>query len=98
MRKQLAERGATGILGLSRKFKQMDDDGSNSLSIQEFRNAIKEFGLDFTEAEIAELFNTFDRDRSGTIDYTEFLLKIRVGDFSVTLCHTDCLDLFLLHS
>jgi hypothetical protein len=78
LRKQLFERGSDGISGLSRKFKSMDDDGSRSLSIQEFKKALIEYGLDFTGPEIVELFNSFDRDKSGTIGYEEFLVRIRV--------------------
>jgi hypothetical protein len=78
LRKQLFERGSNGISGLSRKFKSMDDDGSRSLSISEFKKAILEHGLDFTGPEIVELFNSFDRDKSGTIDMDEFLVRVRV--------------------
>ncbi len=78
LRKQLFERGAYGISGLAKKFRTMDDDGSRSLSHEEFKKAILESGLDFTGPEIVELFNSFDRDKSGTIDYEEFLQRIRV--------------------
>lgn len=87
LRKQLFERGSYGIIGLARKFKSLDDDGSRSLSMQEFKKAIVEFGLDFTGPEIVELFNSFDRDKSGTIDYDEFLVRIRVC-LSITINHT----------
>ena len=78
LRKQLYERGSYGIIGLSRKFKSMDDDGSRTLSRQEFQKAILEYGLDFTPPEIVELFNLFDRDKNGTIGFEEFLQTIRV--------------------
>jgi phage protein U len=78
LRKQLHQRGASGIIGLSRRFKSIDDDGSNSISQMEFRKALKESGLDFTEPEIVELFNIFDVDKSGSIGLNEFLVRIQV--------------------
>jgi hypothetical protein len=78
LKSQLAARGASGIIGLSRKFRIMDDDGSKSLNLSEFKKGIRECALDLTEMEMNQLFQHFDRDRSGTIDYDEFLLGVRV--------------------
>lgn len=57
----------------------MDNDGSGSLTVDEFTQGIHECGVDFTNEEIQELFMKFDRDGSGTVDYTEFLRSIRVS-------------------
>ena len=38
---ELKSRGARGIIGLGRKFKIMDDDGSKSLNMAEFKKAMK---------------------------------------------------------
>uniref|UniRef100_A0A1A9ZST6 EF-hand domain-containing protein n=1 Tax=Glossina pallidipes TaxID=7398 RepID=A0A1A9ZST6_GLOPL len=71
-------RGARGIVGLGRVFRIMDDDGSKTLNEEEFSDGIKECGLnELTEEEIKDLFSSFDEDGSGTIDMTEFLLKLR---------------------
>jgi hypothetical protein len=48
-KEQLASRGARGIVGLSRKFRIMDDDGSGALSITEFKKAVRECSLELTE-------------------------------------------------
>jgi len=45
-RKALKNRGANGILGLSRQFKIADDNGSGTLDIYEFRKAINDFGVE----------------------------------------------------
>ena len=82
LKEQLAARGARGIIGLSRKFRIMDDDGSKSLSISEFKKGIRECSLDVTEQEMNQLFSHFDRDRSGCISYDEFLYGIRVINLS----------------
>ena len=57
----------------------MDDDGSRKLSIEEFGKGVGEYGLHFTKDEIAQLFHAFDTDQSGSIDYEEFLRRLRVN-------------------
>ena len=80
-RKKLSSRGASGILGLQRTFKIVDDDGSKSLNANEFKKCIKDMRLAFTENDAGRLFNIFDRDRSGIVSYDEFLRIIR-GDMN----------------
>lgn len=46
---RLAERGARGIIGLSRRFRSMDDDGSQALSVAEFKKAVNETNIDLTD-------------------------------------------------
>ncbi|XP_058974789.1 calcyphosin-like protein isoform X1 [Musca domestica] len=70
-------RGATGINGLGRIFRNMDDDGSKALNEYEFTKGIKECGLAVSNEEIKEMFRSFDEDGSGSINMTEFLLKLR---------------------
>jgi len=76
MRRGLKAKGANGMLGLMRQFKLADDDGSKSLSQEEFAKAIKVYGLDITDPEMVELFNKFDEDKSGYIEYEEFARQI----------------------
>ena len=49
LKKQLSQRGARGIIGLQRKFKIMDDDGSQSLSFAEFKKAMQECALSLND-------------------------------------------------
>ena len=78
LREQLAAHGARGIVGLARKFRIMDDDGSKSLNQAEFRKGLKELKMtSLSEAEIMNLFTRFDRDGSGSLDYEEFLCGVR---------------------
>lgn len=71
-------RGATGIQGLARKFKIMDDDGNRSIDLKEFEKGLREYGLtEFDKATIQEVFSVFDKDNSGTIDFDEFLTRLR---------------------
>ena len=62
-------------------FRRMDDDGSKSLQFQEFSKGIRETGLECTNEEAKEMFTTFDKDKSGSVNIDEFLLAIRVRNF-----------------
>ena len=63
LREELARRGARGIVGIGRKFRIMDDDGSKSLSLGEFKKAMRECSLDLTDTEMRMLFQHFDEVR-----------------------------------
>ncbi|XP_017773627.1 PREDICTED: calcyphosin-like protein isoform X2 [Nicrophorus vespilloides] len=70
-------RGATGILGLGRMFRRLDDDGNKQLNLDEFMVGLRESGLEIGEFEAKELFSKFDTDNSGGINMNEFLVRIR---------------------
>lgn len=59
LKAQLVARGATGIVGLARLFKIMDDDGSNTLSFPEFKKAMRECKVVLSEVELVVLFKRF---------------------------------------
>ena len=62
LKTELKSRGAHGIHGLGRKFKIMDDDGSKSLSMAEFKKAMNECNLkDLNDSDLRTLFNHFDK-------------------------------------
>ncbi|CAH2011534.1 unnamed protein product [Acanthoscelides obtectus] len=77
LRHMCLSRGATGILGLGRMFRRMDEDGSKNLNFEEFSTGMKESGIDLTEEETTELFNKFDTNGDGSINMEEFLVHLR---------------------
>lgn len=70
-------RGASGILGMGRAFRVMDDDGSKTLSLDEFATGIRDAGLNVDDEEAQEIFNQFDTDGSGTLNMDEFIMALR---------------------
>jgi hypothetical protein len=79
LKQQLASRGSRGIIGLSRKFKSMDDNGNGALSPAEFRKACRECSVELSEQDFRVLFSHFDKDRSGDVDFEEMLYALRVS-------------------
>ncbi|GMH72416.1 hypothetical protein TrLO_g1680 [Triparma laevis f. longispina] len=77
LKKELASRGAKGIVGMGRKFKIMDDDGSGALNMSEFKKCMKEMNMDLTDVELRKLFEHFDADQGGSIGYEEFIQGVR---------------------
>jgi Ca2+-binding EF-hand superfamily protein len=66
---------------LSRQFKIFDDNNSSTLDLDEFTKAIKDYGVDIEDVDIANLFKTMDLDGNGQIDFNEFLRTI-VGEMN----------------
>lgn len=77
MRTKLVSRGARGFIGLQRQFKIMDDNNSRSLDKFEFTKACADFMLGFTEGEMQKLFTYFDYDKTGLLEFDEFIRAIR---------------------
>ncbi|CRK92872.1 CLUMA_CG006330, isoform A [Clunio marinus] len=70
-------RGASGILGLGRCFRRIDDNGDKNLSLEEFAKGLSDTGLEVSDEEVQQIFSQFDSDGSGSINMTEFLIGIR---------------------
>jgi Ca2+-binding EF-hand superfamily protein len=73
----LAKRGPGGILGLGKQFMIADKNKNRELDRDEFYYAMRDFGTGLNDKEINDLHVYFDRDKSGTVNYDEFLYSIR---------------------
>ena len=58
--------------------------------MQEFKKAVKDFRIELSDKEIQTVFQTFDRDGSGSIDYDEFVRGVRgaMNPFRVKIVKT----------
>ncbi|KAF7243103.1 Calcyphosin-like protein [Varanus komodoensis] len=77
LRVKCLQRGASGIKGVARFFRIMDDDGSKSLDLEEFLKGLQDAGVPLERGEAQEIFSLCDKDGSGTLDFNEFLKILR---------------------
>lgn len=57
----------------------MDDNNNRTLDFKEFLKGLNDYAVVMEKEEAEELFRRFDKDGSGTIDFNEFLLTLRVS-------------------
>mmetsp|Transcript_40526 Transcript_40526/g.35961 ORF Transcript_40526/g.35961 Transcript_40526/m.35961 type:complete len:149 (+) Transcript_40526:87-533(+) len=60
------------ILDLRKIFLQLDENGDGTLTLDELTEGLKKLP-DFNQKEIERIMESIDTDKSGRIDYTEFL-------------------------
>lgn len=72
-REVLARRGTVDVSSLYRKFRIMDDDGSQSLSLSEFSKGMSDFSSGLNSDETRELFNVIDKNSDNKVDFDEFV-------------------------
>ncbi len=56
----------------------MDDNNNHKIEFEEFYKVLRDYQIDFNLKQVQKLFSFFDKDGSGSIDYDELLLGIRV--------------------
>ena len=69
--------GSTSLISLFKQFKANDDNNSKELELYEFSKSLQEFETELNDDEIASLFNYFDKEKTGVINYVNFINAIR---------------------
>jgi len=69
--------GVFGLGELRRQLSLMDADGSSTLDPAELKTGLARLGLYLNNREVEEIFWEFDRDRSGSVSYDEFMAGVR---------------------
>ena len=84
LREILLQQGATGIVELLRNFRNVDQDKSNGIDLDEFisviQNVLKNSDSSFPVREIQNIFNVYDIEEKDNMQYKQFLndlLKLR---------------------
>jgi len=77
--KVLERGGSAGMQSLARIFRLMDTDDNRRLSSEELQQALEHYGMSVSSDELSLLMKCLDKDKTGLLNVTEFLLAIR-GD------------------
>jgi hypothetical protein len=78
IKQKLSARGTLAIRGLGRMFRILDNNGNRQLDLNELIWGLKDFGIGLDEEQAKVVLEYFDRDRSGTVNFDEFLRALRV--------------------
>jgi len=82
LKAELSIRGINGFVGMQRKLRALNndgsnDDGSNVVNLAEFKKAIREFTGAINDADIRMLFSYFDTENIGIINIEDFITSFR---------------------
>ena len=77
LRSKCLSRGCGGIKDLAVVFRKMDIDYSKRLTKEELRDGTHMYGLQLNDSDLNILFLSFDMDENKTIDFSEFLHRLR---------------------
>jgi Ca2+-binding EF-hand superfamily protein len=77
LRRRMQQRGLECIFGMEKFYKSMDKDGNGTLEYPEFRDGLMQHGLLQNDAECKAIFQSFDEDRSGFLDWREFMSLVK---------------------
>ena len=81
IKSKLSARGTLAIRGLGRMFRILDNNRNRQLDLNELMWGLKDFGVALDEEQAKTILAFFDRDRSGTVNFDEFLRALR-GDLN----------------
>ena len=77
VKRVLLERGAYGIRGLARVFKNMDENGNRLLDPEDFKWGLYNYGIYLSEDELKAIVRAFDRNGDGIVNFDEFLTSLK---------------------
>jgi len=75
----LCKRNSLSIRGLAQVFKQIDANKNRCVDISELESGMRIIGINLNDEQCSALLKFFDKDNSGTINFDEFLVCIRVS-------------------
>ena len=78
---KILERGNYAIRGLARTFRIMDQNLNGTLSADEFKTSLLEYGIQLTKDQSEEILRRFDKNKDGVVNFNEFLRFLR-GDIN----------------
>ena len=77
MKEKLNERGVQGICSIARNFRIIDENNSQTIDFNEFKQVCNMYNFGLDDPQLKIIFNNFDLENTGEIDYDEFIRTIR---------------------
>ena len=77
IRNRIKKRGIRCIISLENNFRALDDDNSQTIDFDAFEKTAQDFRFGISYDELQKLFNFFNKERNGRIDYDEFIRIFR---------------------
>jgi hypothetical protein len=65
LREECLKRGAAGIKGIGRMWRQIDNNCSGTINLEQFQLGIMNHNIDFTPQESVQLFENIDKNCNG---------------------------------
>jgi Ca2+-binding EF-hand superfamily protein len=81
LRQKIVEKTKSGGAELLRLFRQFDKDGNQAIDREEFKATLKIYNLDLEDDDLDMMFNRYDQDKDGLINYYEFIQHLLPDDF-----------------
>ena len=81
IKEKLIKRGLRGIISLESNFRSMDLDNSQTIDYDQFCKLSNDFRFNLTNEESQQIFQMFDTEQNGRINYDEFVRQVR-GEIS----------------
>lgn len=73
IKKRLASKGTKGFLVFERAMKNVDTDEDGLITLDQFKQVVKDLKIDITNNETTLIFDVFDPDSTNLISYSEVI-------------------------
>ena len=74
----------TEVYEIKEAFKLFDTDGSGTIDVNEFKDALNNLGLDDSNGAFVQLLDNIDANKSGKVDFDEFVNLLTVHGSDLT--------------
>jgi hypothetical protein len=79
----MAELGEAEELAVRKTFLEMDVDQKGYLDVSELGNVMVKLGMQVSDEQVQQIFETFDVDKNSKLSYDEYLKLVQAGRLSV---------------
>lgn len=77
MKKTLASKGTRGFLQFEKLLKSNDTDNDGKVTLDQFKQVVKEQKIDITPLEALQIFSIFDSNKQNLMDFQEIIQTLK---------------------